>query len=301
FKFKKLPKEGTVQSKPWLADYLPFYKDGINNRWDGPDSLSPIEKYALAFNLDPTKVTTDASILSQYESSPTRQVCRDDSSCASGEKCAKRRGQEEGSCVPIWFGSCHGWASASILEKEPKCPVTFNDVEFKVNDLKALMTALYAESMSGFEVVFTGTRCFVEGSIPVDEFGRYQVPSCRDMDPGQFHLVLTNVVGRLGKAFVMDWEARSPVWNEPILSYKILTTKSLSRKTALQSFWPDVSLPLTLNYLFNKDASKLVYVKTLVSLLPHVTSPHSFDAESTPTDDHVYEYILELDKKGRIV
>src|SRR5436305_20426 len=41
---------------------------------------------------------------------------------------------------PDWWGHCHAWAAASILEPEPRLEVTRGGMTFHVGDLKGLLS-----------------------------------------------------------------------------------------------------------------------------------------------------------------
>ncbi|DBA02853.1 TPA: hypothetical protein N0F65_006643 [Lagenidium giganteum] len=218
----KLKTQGEAASIPWPSDYWAVANDGINARWnDNEDSTSV--KYAKAFKLDPKKLTDAISrnngVLSQTRNKP----CTNDNQCASlndGSKCAIREGESRGYCIPTWFGVCHAWAPAAIQEPEPKCPVTKNGVTFRVFDIKALMTQIYDGARVGS--VFTGARYDGEDDGPTDHFGRFIDAAHRDIGPGFFHIVFSNMLGDMKRSFVLDVDAGNQVWNQPVRGYKIL-------------------------------------------------------------------------------
>ena len=49
-------------------------------------------------------------------------LCTTDAECAAdkGSVCAKRAGQTAGTCSETWFGICHAWSPAALMEK-PSC------------------------------------------------------------------------------------------------------------------------------------------------------------------------------------
>ena len=115
FDVDELPMEGEAERVPWAGSYWPVYKDSINHRWDGEDSMSPSEKYAEAFGVPdfPDLVSKHHGIDNQ----DTRTACstNDDCNSAVAETCAKREGSEGGYCIPTWWGICHAWAPVAIL------------------------------------------------------------------------------------------------------------------------------------------------------------------------------------------
>ena len=50
YRLADLPREGRATKEPWPETYWPTYQDSTNVRWDGADTLSPLEKYDLVFN-----------------------------------------------------------------------------------------------------------------------------------------------------------------------------------------------------------------------------------------------------------
>jgi hypothetical protein len=138
----KLPKSNKIKRNIWPGPYWPTNEDGINARWAGEDSLSPVEKYAKAFGLDANVLANAVSRKSGIDSLSSLAKCTKDSDCYR-LKCAVRRGQTEGRCIPSWFGICHAWAPVSIVEDEPMKAVTVNGVTFEPMDIKALVTQIY--------------------------------------------------------------------------------------------------------------------------------------------------------------
>ena len=47
-----LPRQGSPEQAPWTGTYWPTYKDSINVKWDGADSVPPSTKYGQAFDVD---------------------------------------------------------------------------------------------------------------------------------------------------------------------------------------------------------------------------------------------------------
>lgn len=63
-----------------------------------------------------------------------RKACSFDSECANthnGSACTIREGESSGYCIP-WWGICHTWAPAAILEQEPHCDVEKDGVMKRV-------------------------------------------------------------------------------------------------------------------------------------------------------------------------
>jgi len=230
-KLADLPMQGEATMIPWAGSYWPTYEDGINARWDGPDSESPAAKYGRAFGVEniEDKVSKEYGI-DRYRGS--RTACKESSECDSdkGESCAKRTGQEDGVCIPTWWGICHAWAPVSISVPEPKHPVTVNGVEFKVQDLKALLTLSWNRTHSRF----VSSRCNKnENDLTRDAYGNYrQDPECENTNPGTWHIIATNYLGIRGEAFVYDRTYDDEVWNQPLRGYEITRQDEIDVVTA---------------------------------------------------------------------
>jgi hypothetical protein len=113
--WSKLPTIAQIERNIWPSPYWPTYLDGINNRWAGEGSLSPVEKYAKAFELDPLVLANAVSSKSGIDSQSSSKKCKSTSDCSEAE-CAIRRGETEGNCIPTWFGICHAWARLPWLK-----------------------------------------------------------------------------------------------------------------------------------------------------------------------------------------
>ncbi|DBA05125.1 TPA: hypothetical protein N0F65_004975 [Lagenidium giganteum] len=280
---------------PWPSSYWPTYADGINYRWQ--DAPSASEKYAMAFGKDVKEFTDTISKNNGILSMTHSRKCSSDSQCDSGEKCGKRRGESSGYCIAGWFGICHAWAPAAILEPEPQCAVKYNGVKFDVFDMKALMTQIY--DGSGVGTVFTGAR-YDGGRDPTDAYGRFKDAAHRDLGPGYMHIAMTNVMGKLKKTFVLDVEPDAPVWNQPVRSFKILKTKDYTPRDATKVFFGFRNSP----YPFNNEAKRLRYVENEVKWIVEAGEDGplvSTGRVNSYTTTRRYEYLLELDNDNNIL
>ncbi|HEY0134061.1 MAG TPA: pre-peptidase C-terminal domain-containing protein, partial [Nannocystis sp.] len=226
YTFAQLPTSGAAKKTPWTGSYWPTYQDSINMRWAGAASQSAARKYELAFGK--TGVEDAVSAASGIDSL-AGAACTSDAQCDAGKGsvCAKRAGSSEGTCSETWFGLCHAWAPAAILEDEPKLPVTVNGVEFKVNDLKALMSLAYTDAL---DVKFMSLRCD-DSAKTGDLTGK---AACKDTNAGSFHVVVANLLGIQGKAFVEDRTYDYEVWNQPVRSFKVTKNVALTPTQANQ-------------------------------------------------------------------
>ncbi|OWY93030.1 Glycoprotein elicitor, partial [Phytophthora megakarya] len=173
---------GQAPATPWASSYWPSFQDGINHAWKNGEP-GPSEKYAKAYGLDVTDFKNKISASSGVDAHSDNRECTASSDCKSlndGSICAKRDGSSTGYCIPGWFGICHAWAPAAILEPEPQCDVTKNGVTFHVMDIKGLVTSIY--DGAAIETVFTGAR-FNGPDTPAnkDQYGRFTDAARRDL------------------------------------------------------------------------------------------------------------------------
>ncbi|ORZ33899.1 hypothetical protein BCR44DRAFT_1514359 [Catenaria anguillulae PL171] len=276
-RLNQLPTAAEHSPVPWPADYWAVAKDSINHKWT--NEPSPAEKYATAFGLNVQQFKDAISRNNGVDSQRGRRVCKKRSDCASladGSACAIREGQTEGRCIPTWFGICHAWAPAAILEPEAKCPVTKNGVTFRPVDIKAYLSMIY--DGAGLPTVFTGMRFNGnDGQVTRDANGRANDAAFRDLNPGYFHIAMTNLLGRFKTSFVVDVTAGAEVWNQPIRGYKILEQKIITAAEAAKLFNAQA-------YPFNANAVSFAQVRTRFSWIvestedgPHVTNPNKIN------------------------
>lgn len=233
----QLPASGAAKKTPWAGSYWPTYKDSINARWAGAASRSAAKKYELAFAKSGVEDAVSETVgIDSLGGTP----CTGDAQCApeKGSVCAKRVGASAGVCSETWFGLCHAWAPAAILEDEPQKPVTYNGVEFKVNDMKALMSLAYTEDL---EVRFMSLRC--DDSDDDGDLGGKA--ACKDTNAGSFHVVVANLLGLQGRSFVEDRTYDYEVWNQPVRGYKVTKNAVVSAQQANQLLGASAQLSRT--------------------------------------------------------
>ncbi|ETM98409.1 TKL protein kinase [Phytophthora nicotianae INRA-310] len=296
----KLPTKYQHDPIPWPASYWPVYADSINYRW-AKGKPSPAEKYANAFGYDAKELMDKISAKNGIDSQTKRKNCTDDAVCKAlkdGSVCAKREGKTEGHCIPTWFGICHAWAPAAILEAEPACAVERNGTVFEPYDIKGLITLAYDGSK--IPTIFTGSRFNGNDNAPnnTDQYGRFFDDRRRDISPGYFHVAVTNIMGRFNHSFVVDITAGNEVWNQPARSYEILRLSWTTPTAAAKKYFD------TDKYPFNDAATKIAVVTTRFSWIVEsgtngpLVSTGLVDKSTTSAD---YEYILETDETYQIL
>ena len=254
--FLKLPTSGAPTHKPWTGWWWPFdhhndkEKQGIAYAWL-PDEPSPAHKYDAAF---PAKYRAADWEIANH-------------------------GQGDN-----WYGHCDGWSLASATTPEPMVSVASNGVCFRPNDVKALLTESFECDMTGQQVTLLGQECDLT-QLDADRSGRVIDVACRDVNPGLFHLTLTNLLGLHGRGLFFDRQTSVEIWNYPISSY----TSTVDEPRAPY----DAELALAA-----KGTVKIVEVSTSITFVREKEpSPTREQVESTES----YDYTLELDDEGRII
>jgi hypothetical protein len=219
-----LPTAGSAEQLPWPGPYWPTWRDSINDRWAGAGVPSPAEKFEQAFARDGF---VEAVSYHYGIDSLGGEFCSTHTDCdlAGGFVCGKRRGEGWGTCIESWFGLCHAWAPAAVLEPEPVHPVSYGGVQFAVNDLKALVTLAYDDDL---ETRSVSLRCDLKGGEGDGE------PQCDDTNAGTFHVVVANLLGLRGQAFIEDRTYDYQVWNYPVFAFNVTQLDAIDGKQANQ-------------------------------------------------------------------
>lgn len=250
YAYDNLPSEGAADRVAWAASYWPYYEGGINHRWQGSNVLSPAEKYDKAFNnwsepegfmdLNPWNAWTCEWDAAYYDAlGPAAEwtdrnkgtwlahngVDDDDDGVADADECEEDPSEWDG--LESWWGICHAWAPAAIMEDEPMGPVERNGVTFDVSDIKALLIQQY-DRTSAYMV---GGRCN-ERELERDDNGRIIRSECRDLNAGSWHVIVTNLLGNNSRPFVIERTTNYEVWNQPLVGYDVTEQREVSLEEA---------------------------------------------------------------------
>uniref|UniRef100_H3GZC8 Transglutaminase elicitor n=1 Tax=Phytophthora ramorum TaxID=164328 RepID=H3GZC8_PHYRM len=294
---KNLPTVGVFSPSPWAGPYWPTYEDSINVVWSAGQP-SAAEKYAKAFNKDVTAFMDKVSKVNGIDSQSRRTKCTSDTDCSTltdGSSCAIRAGKTSGYCIPSWFGICHAWAPAAILEAEPNCAVQQNGVTFQPMDLKALVSLVYDGAR--VSTVFTGAR-YNGATDSTDSYGRHSNNAYRDLNPAFFHVAAANLLGKLNASFVVDVTAGLEVWNQPVRGFKVNSQTSYTPEDAAKTFYGLQTYP------WNAAAKSIMYVKARLSWIVETYTDGGLVSSgriNQYTTGQTYNYLLELDAAGKII
>jgi hypothetical protein len=213
-KLGALPIKGTLDVKPWSDTYWPSSKGGVAARWFNAVSGESAFSYKL-YTLAEIK-TLSQDQLKRLSPAEKFDIIRGkfDYPTVKAERARTKPTAES------WEGLCHGWAPAAMLFSEPK-PIVFDGangvkIPFGSSDVKALLT-LYQGNIANLPAKVLGSRCNQDLSLnPADRFRA----ECKDTNAGAFHVVVTNQLGLMKKAFLADVTTDREVWNQPIHSFQ---------------------------------------------------------------------------------
>lgn len=310
--FNFLPLRGKLSDDRlgWSETYWPSNRGGIAYRWNHPDP-QPF-KYKL-YSKEELKRMNQKEL---GELSPAELY---DIANSDYNYTVTRRAFGLYSTRDTWWeGICHGWAQAAINYPEP-APVTItnNDgisVPFGSSDVKALLAMHEAYNYKGQKFAFAGKRCRVNGKVEGESDDRDHPSNrnfpplelanseeCRDVNAGAFHVIISNMIGLLGKGFVADVDRFNDVWNQPITNYEAVIVgeepggalweaQGVSRRLRVQ-----MKMTYGEELQFYTPELAAQGKKNFVSKLPVTGTPHQeFKSKN-------YEYILELNSAGKIV
>jgi hypothetical protein len=228
---------------------------------------------------------------------------------------------EASKLMALWEGICHGWAIAAGSSPRPNRTVWVTlpngkRMPFYPNDIKALVSLMWANSVVQDNVIVEGLRC--NRKMPdKDEFGRYidkeldkddntLMPRCADVHPAIYHTSIVNILGVEGRSFVVDKSAKASISNQPVSGYEY---KYFHPETGKEgSFFQSL---ISINHYRkdpfrsarNPDARYIVGVDMILKYIDW-EFPKADDTNYASNDkigEMDFNYDLELDANFRIV
>lgn len=258
-----LPKAGAVPEAktPMSGGYYAESFGGTNVVVDG--NRTPLQKYDAAFN--------------------------------GGANKAAAWEQSKHSSTTAWAGHCNGFSAAAIRNPtEPKETVTKNGVTFGPKDIKALMAEIHMNVDYEF---LGGNRCEDPRNAIVGPAGREDIEvmgDCEDINPGTLHAAVTNWIGRMKHALIIDMYAGDEIWNFPLYKYAVSRQDTITESQARQYVTGNVGG----KYVYNPSAVKFVYVEMRLTYIQAHKNETLNKRDLVNLD---LSYVLELNGAGDIV
>lgn len=318
--------EGRTEISPWSSDYWAIRTGITANRYldknfPGSTSANTWQEAFDYFNLNPP-AQVDPNLHSPAEKYDV--LVGDESFTLTHTSWAegKMYNDEKGD-VESWMGICHGWAPASYMEPRPTHTVQVasyklgskESVQFKPDDIKALVSLKWAHGINvtadyqSGATRFIGGRCNVKNPEKDAETGRIIDQNCFDLNPGLWHIIITNHVGQTKRPLVIDASYDYEVWNQPLVAYSFsyFNPKTLDYTDKLESATVRLDdaefIDKFKKYRNNPAATQVVGVTMDIEYVIE-TSPEGAETDSAENDrtrSAKYHYDLELDDTGRII
>lgn len=311
-KYDSLPLSGRLADNRlgWSESYWPSNVGGIAYRWNHPNP-QPF-KYKLHTLQELQKMNQDE--LNQLSPSELYDIANNDYNYTLTRKAFTLYSKRD----LWWEGICHGWAQAAINYPEPRKVVVRNsagiNVPFGSSDVKALLAMHEAYNYKGERFAFAGKRCRVNGKVTGEDDERdspanrsfppqelAESPDCRDVNAGAFHVIITNMLGLLGKGFVADIDRFNDVWNQPITSYTVSITSEEPVTATHRGVGIDRRVRVRMKMTYGEELK--FYTPELaasghinfVSKEPVTMTPHQIFKSKD------YDYIVEMNSFGNVI
>ena len=286
----QLPTSGAAATTPWTPAYIP--QDAQSAFLPDPVVLDASHSFDTAFLTEDSLavyVSQNVGTCATYGDLDTDGNGWIDEQEDWGEDetylLTDDEQEDSGDDEHYFWGLCHSWVAASILEPEPTFPVTENGVDFSADELKSLLALEWTRASSRF----VGGVCgLADETLTLDEDGFIIEPECADTNPGSFHLLLTNLLGIEERSFAVDHDMSAPVTILPLASFEVTALDEIDAAAANELLALEGAA-----YPFNDDAVSFAHVTTDVTSV----DPGAWDGTSTDR----YEYLLELDAGGLII
>ncbi|MBE7453997.1 MAG: proprotein convertase P-domain-containing protein [Kofleriaceae bacterium] len=324
YRLAELPRQGKMEKPVWASrypgavgrapiawadTYWPSAQLSTNNRWMGRTTKSPLEKYDAAFNNAPgceaqpdttcgptAKAKWDeylacAGPAARWQMTSFQTIRHmfdgiDNDNKDGVDTCSSS--DDEG--PQGWWGLCHAWAPAALLEPEPLKAVTYGGQRFEVADIKGLIQTVYDRT----DAMMLGGRC---NAMTIEHDGMSSAnEECQDVNPGALHVILGNFLGINDMALVEDRTASGEVWNQPLVGYNVTKQEEVTAARANECVGATGD-----TWTYNRQAKKLVEVEVTTDYLVEGNASARPLGMNGYVHHDSYHYILELGATGKII
>lgn len=305
--------QGRSQFEIWAGSYWPIHQGLLGLRYADPlfpKSKVFLENYNAHVTRPPENLVYEGHI-NQLSPAEKYDLLVGDSNWtltkamwARGHKSLAQYGD-----VPTWTGICHGWSAAAHMGvKAPLQSVVVTDVtgthhiEFYKQDIKALMSYLWAESST--DSIQAGNRCRQDVVIK-DPYQRPVDASCLDSNPMSWHLAVTNRIGLQQKSFVMDSTTGSEVWNFAVkgYDYSYFNPRTFVTTHNIKAAIEPIGNMTTTDKFHTYRSPKAKYIVGVIMdvYIPSIIAPAVNEGRNDRTKANNFVYDLELDEAFNIV
>ncbi len=196
--------------------YHPLEIEAVNKTFEkfgelyiGPEEISIVWEVKLpwAGHWYPKNKKT----LFETQDSPLHKLERALKKLGINNQIVKWEEENFSSTSEAWEGLCTAWSIASIKSSEPQNNIYSGGEILKVADQKAILTKIHEK----FD--FNVFGIFYRGNASTD--GTYQ-----DIRPEAFHRIMSVILGKNKKPFIVDDDAATEVWSKPV--FKVIWSSS---------------------------------------------------------------------------
>jgi hypothetical protein len=307
--FDSLPAAGKLidDRLSWSETYWPSNVGGIAYRWNSPDP-QPF-KYKMYTKAELQKMSFDE--MGQLSPAELYDIANNDYNYT-----LTRRAFGLYSKHDLWWeGICHGWSQAASHYPEPAPVVVTNDAGIKVpfgsSDVKGLL-AMHEAYNYGGTYAFIGQRCRAVGKVPGEGDLRDTITTepteevrnsieCKDVNAGAFHVVISNMIGILGKGFVADIDRYNDVWNQPLNGYSMKVVSEETVTAEDRAIGIERKLRINLNMVYGEE---LKYYTETLAQAGNLNFVSKWPVTMTPAQKFLsrnYDYVIELDGAGKVI
>ncbi|WP_409480134.1 hypothetical protein [Pseudobdellovibrio sp. HCB154] len=304
--------QGHSQYEIWAGSYWPIHQGLLGQRYADPD-FPKSKDYLTNYNdylLRPSELLVIAGSINRLSPAEKYDLLVGDTNWTL-TKAMWSRGQktlQQYGYVPTWTGICHGWSAAAHMGvKAPRQSVVVTDVtghytiEFYKQDIKALMSYLWAESST--DSIQAGNRCR-QDIVLKDQYQRPMDASCLDSNPMSWHLGVTNRIGMYQKSFVMDSTTGSEVWNFAVkgYDYSYFNPRTFETTHNLKAAVEPIE-NMTMDKYKNYRSPRAKYIVGVVmdAFIPSLITPAVNEGRNDRTKSYNFVYDLELDAGYNII
>jgi hypothetical protein len=307
--FSDLPLKASLMDERlgWSESYWPSNLGGIAYRWSHPDP----QPFTYKLHTKQQLQRMSQNELSQLSPAELYDIAMGDYKYSLTKKVLSKYSPKD----LWWEGICHGWSLAASNYPEPDKTVYTNKdgikVPFGASDVKGLLSMHDSFNSKGMYVRI-GDRCGAYGKVPGEAFpedGIVPFPSkkdaeaseCADVNAGAFHIVIASMIGLNSQGFVADVDRFNDVWNQPVTGYEssVVGDVALNAKDVKNGVDRKIHVKTVMTYgdelEFYSHESEAEGILGFVSKEPVTGTPAQTYASRN------YEYVLELDRSGKII
>ncbi len=308
-----------TKNQPWSGSYWPLYAGSVASPYAVPEFNGHEFNEVLALfrvrmsGLQANYTSLSPAIIENLSPSEKYDLYLGDRSFSltnaiwdSVEAHALVNGKIEG-----WEGSCHGWSTASAYTPRPAHAISMLSLDGKTlipffpDDIKALDTLLWANSLIQDYTLIEGIRCQSNDPTLDPGTGRVMDTSCKGVNPGVWHLAVVGLVGAQKNSFIVNRQHNTEVWNQPVAGFEMTYSNPLTKKagTLKESIVALSDLKDELHAFRAEGTAYLVSVQMNLSYVAEAGAGHAY--QDTEENDSLasldLEYDLELDADHHII